>query len=40
LKNYLTTLASGINSLLATIKPILADAVIGIIAGGIAALVF
>lgn len=40
LKNYLTTLAIEINSLLATIKPILADALIGIIAGGITVLLF
>lgn len=40
LKEHLTTLASDINSLLAIITPILTDAVIGIIAGGIAVLVF
>ena len=40
LKDHLTTLASGINSAIAIITPILADAVIGIVAGGIAVLVF
>jgi uncharacterized protein len=40
LKEHLITFSSGINSLLAMITPILTDAVIGIIAGGIAVLIF
>jgi uncharacterized protein len=40
LKDHLTTLASSINSILTTITPILADAVIGIIAGGVSVLLF
>ncbi|MGJ8619177.1 MAG: DUF808 domain-containing protein [Methylophilaceae bacterium] len=40
LKEHLTTLADGVNSILSFIAPILTDAVIGIIAGGVTVLLF